>query len=815
MPLSHGLVRTPIYRCLIDGDDVFTSTSIEQNEHLEGLSTMTVDVELQNFPDDLVTGTAFRIIQGGLVDGEGLAQFTGTYNTSDATGYPNQVKLSATGPLSALRRAPLSDHDLTGLTDGGAVKAILTACDVDYDSSDIGEFGYTLGAVKPVIWTRGTPGISMIQELDRVFACATMEIGDGRVVRFVYDRVPDIDDASHHFIKGSTATYYGATRKTGDIDSIQNFWQVTGLSYTSHSDGSPAADGDSNTCQAKIWGTAYATNAKLDGYIAPQTFSSDIIQDEGLAKKIAKRLMRWYNREPDTATIDTVNDPRIVPGLVVGLTDTSYGVNTDNAPYLILDVDRTWDFMRLSGIGGDAGEVGTATSGLSVCCGTQQSDGTCVENGSDGSVGSPPSPGFPPVPDFGAFDIPSADPDVANPFGPGCPPCTASTDGLAGSDWEQYDDGPPGPWTFNDTCFYAVGDYPTNAFFQAVTKDVSGKLPISGDDIIQYSGSVSWAGSPGTSVSGGAYLTFGLVSLDGSHDSLMVQYLINSPSAGSSRVIFAGSISGAGDTSGDVTIGYAGPTDFDFFISWDPSGGQYAIQLSNGVDYLLTGTGADLTGAVGSFFFDSFGASMSPPPIDVQLACLDFRVGGGGLTAGDWHTIDGTIDAISGGEVHASSADGSASDAYADGGPTPFDGSKTIVLTASVAFTAPPVGGTDAPITSFGLATADLDHFTGIQVEQDPAADAFPDAAFLYIYVDGSFIDQLDLTYANAIDAWDISITYNFSSSTMDVLWTSSGVGDVTWSGTLTRTADLYPYLGYASGTDIEVDFTAITITVS
>jgi hypothetical protein len=422
MPPTTGYVRTPFYRIDVDGDSGFQlGNDVTQNEALEDLTTMVVEAEVVNFHGGLATGKTLKVWQGGLGSEEEMQQFNGFINRISGTSYPNTVRVMGVGELSKLRRALLSDMNLTGLTDGVAVQAILTACGVTYDEDDIYDYGYTLGAKSDIKWLKGTPGADMLREIDRVFGCATIEIGDGRVVRFAYDRAPSTDDIDYTYAPGVNAWLYNVERERGDLDAIQNYWIVTGLRYRSDDGGTPVANTVDDACQAEIWAQGVADHPKLGSgiYVAPNTFQSDIIQSEALAKMVAKRMMRWYNREPDYVVLETANDPRRTPGDVIGVRDPAYGVDLgasqNSTPYLILSVDRRGDLMTLHCVGGAAGSTGTLTSGINVCCGTEQEDGTCDDEGTNPSASPDPTISTPP-------DIPNevlTPPDDAD---PGIPP---------------------------------------------------------------------------------------------------------------------------------------------------------------------------------------------------------------------------------------------------------------------------------------------------------------------------------------------------------------------------------------------------------
>lgn len=358
------------HRFRIGGTQQDLTGEVQQTEQLEAWTTMVADVELYDHPA-LVQGSEVDIWQ---VDLEGLTvapQFGGYLNKVRGTANPNVVKLQLQGPCHRFRRATQNGLDLTGMTDGEAWMAIADACNVPYDPADITDTGYVLGAQTDVFWRRDMDGWQMIRELDQVFGMATIEIEDGRVIRFAYDRVPADANITRTFTGGVDADFYDLEREYWGLDEIQNKWEVRGASWK-----------DADNCTLTPWAKADGPNAAFDTVnvrVSGQTFSSDLIQDEALAEAIVRRMMRWWNREPNLATVITENDPSIHPGHVIGLNEeTSYGMNLDESaatnPFLVLTVDRKGDLMTLNCVGGAAGDQGTVTTGVERRCNKTSGD---------------------------------------------------------------------------------------------------------------------------------------------------------------------------------------------------------------------------------------------------------------------------------------------------------------------------------------------------------------------------------------------------------------------------------------------------------
>jgi hypothetical protein len=418
---------TPV---LVESED-----PVKINESLEDAATYVAEFAVTAVNAATYLGQAVTIDQVKLDTVGGVLnmrrQFTGIISSHSAVGFPHKQTVTCTGRLAKLRkRRQGTDYNLTGKTDIQAVKDLLTLCGISYTSGDIGGWGYQLGQVKPVYWRVGQPAIEVISELDRVFGCATIEIGNGRVVRFPYSKVPE-DYASGkygaynvqwRFIAGQdNVFFYNDERNRGSVDDIQNYWRVEGLRWT-----------DNNNCERQVIAEAYADHPVYgSGFTAgPETFSSDFIQTEELAKAVAIRLMRWYNRIPDMVRIETANIATITPGDLISVLDPAQSMDlTTEKTYVVVNVSREGDLMTIEAVGGDPGPTGTVTSKIEVCCGTQREDGTCTDSGTNPGPVSGPAPDTPPNSGLGHCDpledatcIPGVDyplidpPNIFDPF---------------------------------------------------------------------------------------------------------------------------------------------------------------------------------------------------------------------------------------------------------------------------------------------------------------------------------------------------------------------------------------------------------------
>ena len=383
-----------------------------QNEAIDA-TTYVVDMELW----DQITLTTNQAVTLDHIDQEAstaVAQFSGVVNHIAGATDPHRVIVTCTGPLARLRRTASADTDLSGMTDGAAVQSLLTACGIAFTAGNIQDAGYVLGANLPIIWRKDQPAHEIVRELDRVFGMTTIEVGAGTVARFAYDRAPTMTGVSRTFTSGSDALFWRTERGVGNLDAIQNVWDVRGASWT-----------DAENCRLQAWARAEASHPKLGAgvYVRTQTFQSDIIQDRGLAEAVARRQMRWYNREPDEVRIEAANDPNIGPGDRVAVVEPVYGIGISTAtPYTVLTVDRTGDTMLLTCVGGAAGAEGTVTSGVErICNDTTFPTFPAFPPFSMPPFGLPPSI---PVISLGAF------PSLGVPPAPGMAPVAPSPGGV-------------------------------------------------------------------------------------------------------------------------------------------------------------------------------------------------------------------------------------------------------------------------------------------------------------------------------------------------------------------------------------------------
>lgn len=355
--------------------------------------------------------------------------FEGRVDIVHGASFPNEIIITAAGVLSNLRLTPNRCIDLSGKTDREAAQMILRECGVPFDRNKIKGSDYVLGERAPVIWDDGASGASMITELDTIFGYATIENGEGKAQRVKYSRVPrdysgNVPEYRTYRRGHSDVQFYDNDRERGHRDEVINYWKITGLEYevgnpNHDSDGDGIESEGNEGCTRRIWASCHDINHKLLGkgvYVYGE-LASDIIQSPRLAKALCRRQLEWYNREVDTVSLETANEPRTRVGQIMRVKDEAKGVDLDEREkYLILNIQRDGDVMTVDGVGGDAGDVSHVSGGIEECCGTWEEDGACHEqcipNEMDDTVEPPPLPDLPDLPDEPADDFcdPGVDP---------------------------------------------------------------------------------------------------------------------------------------------------------------------------------------------------------------------------------------------------------------------------------------------------------------------------------------------------------------------------------------------------------------------
>ncbi|HEY7119522.1 MAG TPA: hypothetical protein VH475_23220, partial [Tepidisphaeraceae bacterium] len=417
------VLRQFLVRVKLDGASVEAAAPVRIQQQLIGSVTTVAEVALAGTTPALDTTMAVTIshINKGAWTPDGdydsRPLFTGIVNRISGVGEPHGVSLSCTGQLAKLRRTRTTDYALAGKTDIQIVKDVLDFCDIDYAPSKIHGWNYHLGTAdlhgadptqyRPY-WRAGQSGADLIAELDRVFWCATIELGDGTIFRFPYSLAPYwyVEPISYArtFVRGQTGvSFYANERARGDLDQVQNYWIVRGLSF-------PWGEGeDFAGCQQSIIATANADHAKLGPGVdvGPQEFSSDLIDSEELAKWIAQRLMGEHNREPDTVRIQCGNDAKVGPGSLILVKDKSYGIDlTSDKRYIVTGVSREGDTMLIDCVGGATGVIGAVHSSVVIDC-----NGSSTDVGTDPAIPAGPDPETPGIPPLDSFpDEPVEDP---------------------------------------------------------------------------------------------------------------------------------------------------------------------------------------------------------------------------------------------------------------------------------------------------------------------------------------------------------------------------------------------------------------------
>jgi hypothetical protein len=250
-------------------------------------------------------------------------------------------------------------------TDGEEWAAILSYCEIDFELDDMVEAGIILGTRMPLYWHNdsSTTGGQVLSELDTMTGCATITVGNNRVIRIAPDYVPETDTGSYKTLeKGVNADWVSHRRAQGSRDDIQNVWRARGASVELNS-----------SCTATPWAFAVDGNAQIGRKVRTpeQSITSDFIQDEQHARRLVEQSMRRFNKVPDLATITMELDPNVHPGTKLVLVDPTYGIMTPALGRIVLVTSVTIDglLMTCEAEAGPGGDLGTITTGVDKVCG--------------------------------------------------------------------------------------------------------------------------------------------------------------------------------------------------------------------------------------------------------------------------------------------------------------------------------------------------------------------------------------------------------------------------------------------------------------
>lgn len=338
--------------------------------------------------------TAVYSLFGGKVDG-------GPETESEPFG----MTVRAVDQLSDLRIVRTGgDLDLTGMTPKEAKMEIFDYCGLTYDSDDIVDVDYILGALEPVKWLAdgSTSAAQVITEIDRVFGLCTETIGNNRIISFRPDVMPEDDTGAYRTLtKGVSVDFQAHHRAHGSRNEIQTIWSVTGVSHEFN-------DGN---CTSTPWAKAVHGTARVgrSRRVAEASDQSDLIQDESLAIYVAANHMRQTSGIPDTATVATLTSRNLHPGTKLLIEDRTYGIRALPRIFCVTRVEIVGLRTDLTLLAGPPGDEGTITSGV---------DRVCNDTHTDGDIPGdfePPDFDVPPLDDGDFDDIEFPDIDLEDP----------------------------------------------------------------------------------------------------------------------------------------------------------------------------------------------------------------------------------------------------------------------------------------------------------------------------------------------------------------------------------------------------------------
>lgn len=419
--------------------DVSISASLNQLNRVCSITFAELPVDTPSDGDtvliemlDTGNGTRYDMF-GGVIDGG-----------PETESQPFNMTVRAVDQLADLRILHTgSDLNLTGMTVKEAKMAVFDYCDLDYDSDDLVEVDYTLGALEPVKWLNdgNTTGASIITEIDRVFGLTTQTIGNNRIISFRVDLLPDDDTGLYRtYSKGISVDFRAHRRTRGGRDDIQTTWTVDGVTH----------DFNDGSCSETPWAKAVQGTAKVgrSRRVPVATDQSDLIQDEALAEYVVRQHMRETSKVPDTGTAAVITSRNLHPGTKVAIIDPTYGITANPRYYCITQVEIDNLLTELTMIAGPAGNEGTVTTGVDDVCNDTHTDGDIP-----GSF-DPPDLGFPPLDDgdFGEFPFPDEGTDEEPTPAPETDPFTDCTE------VSDLGDVIESAWRESGTVFYSGGD---------------------------------------------------------------------------------------------------------------------------------------------------------------------------------------------------------------------------------------------------------------------------------------------------------------------------------------------------------------------
>lgn len=369
------------WRVAVRGEYVYTTSPPRIAESLENLTT-TAEFLLTASPPlgPVLAGDAVQMELIDLSTNTAWVMFKGFVDGFDVESQPHGVVVRCVGLLSKLRmtrRSEDGDLLLSNMTDGQIVMALLDYCGVPYNPFDIASTTFLFGQRQNIYWRVDEPASKIVQEIDDLLGMKTIDAG-GRVFRIAYDLAPSVGLAYTTFRRGASTGLWRLHRAYGGMEQIKPVWRVTGVRATC------------GNCECTPW--AAARDTAYVGSVAAETVASDLIQDESLARAVATRMMRWYNRYPDEIAIEALTDPNVLPGQIIDVFDPADYIDalSPGRAYTVVSVDRDGSVMTLTAVGGLAGATGTITSGVEQVCNQTTGDTNWEDGYTDPGIGVPP-----------------------------------------------------------------------------------------------------------------------------------------------------------------------------------------------------------------------------------------------------------------------------------------------------------------------------------------------------------------------------------------------------------------------------------------
>lgn len=226
----------------------------------------------------------------------------------DSGGFALTVK--AAGRLKRTQYQYHGDLTYVSQTDQAIVNDLLDKTGITAGQRDVDGAGELMGVAKSVVLDAGQAPWTLINDLDQVLGYKTFDGPEGVVRRRRISGIPGAA-AYRTFTQGS---HIFSVSRPRTLRGIHNAVMVSGLPQVS------VTPFSSRTADNPLVPTP-------PQYVA-YDFRSDLIETNALATTVATRLMTEVNRVLEEVELECPGDPRLVPGMTIGVTSSQIGLSS-------------------------------------------------------------------------------------------------------------------------------------------------------------------------------------------------------------------------------------------------------------------------------------------------------------------------------------------------------------------------------------------------------------------------------------------------------------------------------------------------------